>query len=88
MNIKKEIQENFDRLYKSKRLLAVQLNGFSHKVFYDNGTKDSKVIVEEYSPWIKTERDNENTKKLMQWYSTYQYKGNPKEIIYVDPKER
>ena len=88
MNIKKEIQENFDRLYKSKRLLAVQLNGFSHKVFYDNGTKDSKVIVEEYSPWIKTERDNENTKKLLQWYSTYQYKGNPKEIIYVDPKER
>lgn len=88
MNIKKEIQENFNKLYKSKRLLAVQLNGFSHKVFYDNGTKDSKVIVEEYSPWTKMERHTDNTKKLLQWYSTHTYKGNPKEIIYVEPKER
>lgn len=88
MNRKQEIQKNFKEIYKGKRLLAVQLNGFSHKVFYDNGTKDSKVIVEEYSPWIKTERDNENTKKLLQWYSTYEYKGNPKEIVYVNPEER
>lgn len=88
MNIKKEIQENFNKLYKSKRLLAVQLNGFSHKVFYDNGTKDSVIIVDEYSPWTKMQRQTDNAKSLLQWYSTYEYKRNPKEIIYINKEER
>lgn len=88
MNRKQEIQKNFKEIYKGKRLLAVQLNGFSHKVFYDNGTKDSEVIVEEYSPWTKMERHTDNVKSLLQWYSTFEHKQNPKEIIYVNPKER
>jgi len=88
MNIKKEIQENFNKIYKSKRLLAVQLNGFSHKVFYDKGLKDSDVIIEEYSPWAKMQRHTDNAKSLLQWYSTYDYKRNPKEIVYINPKER
>jgi len=88
MKQREEIQKRFDELYKGKRILAVQLNGFSHKVFYDNGSKDSEIIIEEYSPWTTMERVKENTKKLLGSYSTYNYKRNPLEIVYLNPEER
>ena len=88
MNIKKEIKKVFDEFYKGKRILAVDLNGFSHRVWYDNGTKDSEITIEEYSPYMTMPRDKIHTKKLLGSYDTYEYKGNPLGIVYVEPKER
>jgi len=47
--MKKEMLAKFKELYKGKRLLAVQLNGFNHTIFYDNGKTDSEIDIERYS---------------------------------------
>lgn len=86
--MKKEILERFNNLYEGKRLLAVQLNGFSHKVFYDNGNANGSVTVEEFSPWTKMERQTKQSEMLLGSFSTYAYKGDPKEIIYITPEAR
>lgn len=86
--MKRELKKDFKDLYPGKRLLAVQLNGFSHKLFYDNGSADSSVIVEEYSPWTNMERQTKEIELLLGSFSTYTYKGNPKEIVYITPEER
>lgn len=87
--MKKELLERFKNLYPGKRLLAVQLNGFSHKVFYDGGSSDASITVEEFSPWTSNfDRQTKQSELLLGSFSTYTYKGNPKEIVYIGPEER
>jgi hypothetical protein len=88
MKQREEIKKRFDEFYKGKRILAVDLNGFSHRVWYDNGSKDSEITIEEYSPWMTMPREKIHTKKLLGSYSTYDYKGNPLGIVYLNPEER
>lgn len=86
--MKKELLERFKNLYPGKRLLAVQLNGFTHKVFYDGGSSDASITVEDFSPWTETQRQTKESELLLGSFSTYAYKDNPKEIIYIKPEER
>jgi hypothetical protein len=91
--MKTALKKDFKAIYgDNKRLLAVQLNGFSHAVIYDNGRASSTIIIERYSPHLSSfERTGAYTKqaeKLLNQFSTYQYKHNPKEIIYTMPNDR
>lgn len=82
------LQEKFNGLYENKRLLAIQLNGFSHKVFYDSGSRDTRIEVEEYSPWTEMERATDKTKILLSGFSTHYFKGRPQEIVFVHAEDR
>ena len=42
--MKKEFRERWNRLFPDKRLLAVQLNGFTHTIFYDEKSPRAKVV--------------------------------------------
>lgn len=92
--LKKEISKRFKKEYEQEglRLLAVQLNGFSHKVFFDNGDNSSKVSVAEYSAYASEHeargyRFYEMGKLLLGDIAHYEYQDNPKEIIYIMPKD-
>ena len=80
-NDRQELQARFKELYPKKRLLAIQLNGFNHAVFFDNN--DSRVKVERYSPYVEVAWQTPQSKALFEGYATYNYQGQPKEIVYV-----
>jgi hypothetical protein len=87
------LKKDFKAMYgDNTRLLAVQLDGFSHAVVYDSGGASSPVIIERYSPHLssfeRTGQYTQNAEKLLNQFSTYQYKHNPKEIIYTMPYDR
>jgi len=83
--LKKQIKTDFLAIYgKNCKVLAVQLNGFSHKVFYAN--KQGNMIIEEYSPWTTMQRQTSECVQLLNKYPTYVFKGNPLEIVFVMPK--
>jgi hypothetical protein len=90
--MKEKLQKRFKELYKGKRLLAVQLNGFSHKVFYDNGSSTSQVTIEEFSNYMTvgehTRGEYQTLKKLFDGIPHFSYKHDPKEIIYILPNDR
>lgn len=86
------LKQRFEKVFKGKRLLAIHLNGFSHSVIFDSGTKDSDIEQVHYSGYMsRSEKDNYNMNKLEDIFSGishYQYQNNAKEIIYVYPDER
>lgn len=88
--MKQELLKKFKKDFQGKRLLAIQLNGFSHKAFYDDGTKNSNIQVFEYSGYMSSwERSkDDNTRDLFKGIGHHKYQHNPKEIIYVHPSER
>ena len=93
MNLKTKLAERFKAQYPDKRLLAVQLNGFSHKAFYDNGNKDSAIEVLEFSGYADSIVDTgfENNDKLRPIFDGiphYEYKHNATEIVYINPENR
>lgn len=87
--MKQEFLEKFNELYESKRLLAVQLNGFNHTLFYDNGDGNSQVEIDRFS--IYTEMGTQKAKKFFKDLSLdyhYNFKHEPEEIIFLNPEER
>ena len=90
--MKETILEFFNHHYQGKRLLSVQLNGFNHTIFYDNGKSDSEIMIERYSAYtdmgFKKAKEFFNT--LSEFFPVYHetYKRNPKEILYFHPSER
>lgn len=83
------LREDFRNIYGKKcRLLAVQLNGFSHKVFYDYGRKKSNIIVEEYSGYTICEKQTENVKRFLSNIPHYMYNHNALELVFVAPEKR
>ena len=90
--MKTELQNRFAELYPEHRILAVQLNGFDHKVYFDAGSKDSSIKVEYHSPHLSTyERTGlytDRAKELLEVYPTYAYHGKPEEIIFILPEDR
>ena len=92
---RRELKERFERLYKGKRLLAIQLDGFTHRVIFDNGSKDSKIEQETYSAYLGSydsyDRTNTNTDKvkcLFIGYPNYSYQNHAEELCYIAPNER
>ena len=93
--IKKELKERFESLemFRNKRLLAIQLNGFSHSVFYDSGKTDSQVEIKRYSGYVsqgidKGFEDNNTLKSLFIDLPNYTFQNNAKEIVYILPNKR
>jgi hypothetical protein len=93
--IKKDLKERFESLemFRNKRLLAIQLNGFSHSVFYDSGKTDSQVEIENYSGYTSQGIDSgfDNNNKLKDLFSglpNYAFQNNAKEIVYIAPNKR
>lgn len=84
--MKEQIQKRFKELFPNKRLLAVQLDGFSHRVIYDEGTRSSKITAEEWSGYCDSK--DSNLAKLFEGVPHYTYQNNAQEIIYIDPKDR
>ena len=90
--MKKNIKDLFKKVYNDKRLLAIQLNGFNHTIFYDNGKSDSEINIERYSAY--TDLGFDKAKELFNLLSKIEivyheaYKHDPKEIVFIDPQER
>lgn len=85
--LKQELENRFKKLFEpNARLLAIQLNGFSHTVFYDFGKKEDNIELKDYSRYTSTFDDK--LSKLFNGIPHYIYQGNPLEIVYVCPEER
>lgn len=78
-----------NKLYgKRARLLAVQLNGFSHKVFFDYGSAGTEVVCQNYSGCMPENPGPASAQYLFKDVAHQCYQGQPKEIIYILPKDR
>ena len=85
-NLKEFLQEQFDQVFGEQyRLLAVHLDGFSHAVIYDEGTKDSPIYRKSSSAYIVID---EEAFEMLGQIPHYSYQGNPEEIIYLTPLQR
>ena len=94
MELKEMFKERFEKLYKGNRLLAIQLDGFTHAVVFDNGKSGSQVHKEAYSSFVGKEEakmyglNNDRTSELFKGVSNSTYQNNATEIVYVLPNER
>ena len=94
MNDKQELKERFSRLYPDAVLYCVQLDGFSHTVYYKD--KDGQRKIEGYSGYAPEQYDDfddgihgwnrDQCKALFLGYPHYMYQHNAKEYCYKDIK--
>ena len=98
------ILSKFQKRFPDKRLLALQLDGFSHCVVYDDVPKTQKYHFIEVSFYMGQWEELEHAKaagrdvrlqKLARDFLAdagfnghLSYQGNPKEIIFVEPEDR
>ena len=96
--IKKEFKERWNRLFPNKRLLAVQLNGFTHSIYYDEKSPRAKVVKGECKKLEYTDcmskaeaklygMNDDNVVEFFVGYPNSQYQNNAIEIVYVMPKD-
>jgi len=96
--MKKEFRERWKRLFPNKRLLAVQLNGFTHSIFYDEQKPRAKVKRElvrhlVYSDCVSQAEaksygmNDDNVVEFFAGFHNYQYQNNVIEIVYVMPDQ-
>lgn len=93
----------FQKHFPDKRLLAIQLDGFSHNVVYDDIPKTPKAhsvsasfccSEEEWLGYCNTEEERAKAKaaraflKEIGYDSHACYQGRAVEIVYVEPNER
>lgn len=89
MQTQKTLFKNrFKKVYPGKRLLAIQLDGFSHRVIYDAGTKADAVQSAEYSGCMPEAPGPAPACALFQGIGHAGYQNNAKEIIYILPEAR
>lgn len=87
--MKEKVLQAFKNIYKDKRLLAVQLNGFNHSIFYDSGDAESEVQVDRYS--LYTKMGTEDAQRFFKDLSLdhhHNFKHEPKEFLFLRPEER
>jgi len=82
---KTKLKVKFKNIYpKGTRLLAVQLDGFSHRVVFDTG-KGSSIQFDSFSHCMP---EGNWSKKATTFFSdipNYTYQNNSKEIIFIHP---
>ncbi len=93
MNKKQLFLQRFKDLFPESRLLAIQLNGFSHKAFYDSGNRESRIQSYEFSNYLSAcEIDNidlnNKFKELFSGFPNFSYQNNALEIVYILPNQR
>ena len=91
--MKQEFAKRFKKEFPKLRLLAVQLNGFSHRVVCDDNKASTKPLFLEYSGYLsKSEVGDVETyaklKRIFEGVGHTSYQGNAQEIVYVLPHER
>lgn len=87
-HMKKKLRQRFLKAYPKKRILAVQLNGFSHKVFYDSGLPFEPVKCDEWSGCMPEGQWSSGASLLFNGIGHSSYQNNAQEIVYVNPEER
>ena len=85
---KELLKERFAALYPKKRLLAIQLNGFTHTVFFDNGRKTDKVTAESFSACAPEMKWGSAAVALFNGISHAGYQNNAQELVFVLPNDR
>ena len=96
MTDRQVFKERFEKLYPGKRLLAIQLDGFTHSVYYDDLKGKEKPIKgkchkDEYSSCMSQgeaqmyKMNNDAVVKLFEGYPNYAYQNKAIEIVYVNP---
>ena len=88
MTEKELLKSRFEKLYPNKRLLAIQLNGFTHTIFYDNGKAGEKVQVARYTNYAPEDKTLLPLGEMFAGYPNINYQSKSKEIVYVDPDKR
>ena len=76
--------------YDCMRLLAVQLDGFTHRVIFDFG-KNTKIHSLSYCGYMALYPVWDLTDALRTFFEGYGhlcYKHNAKEIVYISPERR
>lgn len=85
---KTELNKKFKALYPGKRLLSVQLDGFSHRVVFDNGKRASKVTFDYFSHCMPEGGWSAQASKFFKNIPNSIYQNNAQEYIFVLPNER
>jgi hypothetical protein len=96
--MKKLFKERWKELFPGKRLLCVQLNGFTHDIYYDERSPRAAVIKGgckrlSYSDCMGMSEarsygfNDDAVVKFFEGFPNYAYQGRPIEIVYVMPKE-
>jgi len=78
---------------KKARLLAIQLNGFNHTIFYDYGNTYDTVNILRFSHYTNMLEDNtpieiQTATMLLSNFNHFERKHKPIEIVYVLPTQR
>lgn len=86
---KKTLKANFKKIYPAgSRLLAVQLDGFTHGVVYDAGTRESKVTIDRFSHCMPEGGWSANASAFFKDIGNAGYQNNAQEFIFVLPEAR
>lgn len=90
--MREQLETRFNNLYKGCTLYCIQLNGFSHTVFYKDENNNRKI--EGYSAYAPEQYDDfddgihgfnrDQCKALFVGIGHYRFQGNPEEIMYKD----
>lgn len=88
LEMREKLQERFEELYPERRLLAIQLNGFNHSVFYDYGEAREPIQIGRFSHCDSHQAILQVEKALFFDVYNYQYQGNAVEYVYIAPNER
>jgi len=86
--LKTKLKTKFAKLYPGKRLLAIQLDGFTHSAIYDNGKKSDPVKSDRFSHCMPEGGWTAAARELFADIGNASYQGNAKEIIYLAPGDR
>jgi hypothetical protein len=90
MDNKQELEKRFNELYPGKRLLEINLNGFYHSIWYDDGSRNSEVQQEISSNYLAVGEFPMYPKamKLFEGYLNSQYQNNDETLNYIKPEKR
>lgn len=85
--LKKRIQDYLSEKGKNRRVLAVQLNGFTHTIFFDTNKKGSKsapgsIHILTYSDFMNNDLA-EDLKTVFAGYPNYAYQNSAIEFVYI-----
>lgn len=80
-----EMLERFHLVYDKKRLLAVQFDGFTHRVVFDDGTQDSDIVMHEFSHYAPEIGWDEQASQM---FYDMPHTQEATEIVYVRPDQR
>ena len=87
-SLKDTLKARFNEVYKNKRLLAIHLNGFSHSVIFDAGTKETEIETETFSAYAPEQSWSKKAEHMFKDVPHHPYQNNAKEILFIAKDER